>query len=202
MPDMTAFSMLYWKNRWLDFLLWGVCALWVGVAQAEPIALRDVNFGLGDDGYELNLTAEFELAPHLEQMLDRGVTLTFRADFEIFRPRWYWLDERVVRKSANIRLSYQELTRQYRVSSGDFQQSFQNLRQALRRVAGIRHWVVADAKSMAPGVPYEARLRYYLDTSQLPKPLQLSAFTSSEWDLGSPTLAWKAVGGAPEGPVK
>ena len=191
-----------WKSRWLDRLLLAFCALWFSVAQAETIALRDVSFGLTDDGYELNLSADFELASHLEQMLDRGVTLTFRVEFEIFRPRWYWLDERVVRRNINIRLSYQELTRQYRVASGDFQQSFPTLRQALRRVSGVRHWQVADARSMTTGVPYEVRLRYFLDTSQLPKPLQLSAFTSSEWDLSSETRAWRYLGGSPEGLVK
>lgn len=191
-----------WKSRWLDRFLLAFCALWFSVAQAETIDLRDVSFGLTDDGYELNLNADFELAAHLEQMLDRGVTLTFRVEFEIFRPRWYWLDERVVRRNMNIRMSYQELTRQYRVASGDFQQSFPTLRQALRRVSGVRHWQVADVRSMTTGVPYEVRLRYFLDTSQLPKPLQLSAFTSSEWDLSSATRAWRYIGGSPEGPVK
>jgi Domain of unknown function (DUF4390) len=182
-----------WKSRWLDPLLVALCAFWVGVAQAESIALRDINFGLVDDAYELNLNADFDLAPHLEQMLERGVTLTFRVEFEVFRPRWYWLDERVVRRNLNFRLSYQELTRQYRVSSGDFQQSFPSLRLALRRLSGVRHWHIGDARSLSLGTSYEARLRYFLDTSQLPKPLQLSAFTSSEWDLASDTLSWQFV---------
>lgn len=185
--------MHYWKSRWLDQFLMVLCALWVSVAQAEPIGLRDISFGLVDDAYELNLNAEFDLAPHLEQMLERGVTLTFRLEFEVYRPRWYWLDERVLRRNLNFRLSYQELTRQYRVSSGDFQQSFPSLRLALRRLSAVRHWQIGDARSLSLGTAYEARLRYFLDTSQLPKPLQLSAFTSSEWDLSSDSLAWQFV---------
>lgn len=188
-----------WKSRWLDRLLLVFCALWFSGAQAEAIALREVSFGLGEDGYEINLNADFDLAPHLEQMLDRGVTLTFRVEFEVFRPRWYWLDERAARRNMNLRLSYQELTRQYRVASGDFQQSFPTLRQALRRLSSIRHWVIADSRSLTPGAAYEARLRYYLDTSQLPKPLQLSAFASSEWDLSSEVRGWRFVAGAVEG---
>lgn len=174
------------------------CALWFGHAQAESIVLREVSFGAADDAYELNLKADFELAPHLEQMLERGVTLTFRVEFEVFRPRWYWFDDRLARKTMNIRLSYQELTRQYRVANGEFQQSFSSLRDALRRVASVRHWSIADARALTPGLAYEARLRYYLDTSQLPKPLQLSAFASSEWDLSSELRAWRFVaeGGA------
>lgn len=182
-----------WKSRWLDRLLLLVCVLWFGGVQAESIALRNVEFGLGDDGYELEFNADFDLATHLEQMVDRGVTLTFRVEFEVFRPRWYWLDERVVRRNLNFRLSYQELTRQYRVASGNFQQSFPTLRQALRQLSSVRHWQVAESGGLKPGESYEARLRYFLDTSQLPKPLQLSAFTSSEWDLSSGTRAWSFV---------
>lgn len=186
-----------WKNRWLEQLLVVLTGLWLGVAWAEPIALRDVSFGLAEDGYELNLRAEFELAPHLEQMLERGVTLTFRSEFEIHRPRWYWLDERVARRTLNQRLSYQALTRQYRVAIGDFHQNFATLREALRRLSGIRNWQILDARGLTPGTGYEVRLRYFLDTSQLPKPLQLSAFTSSEWDLASEMMRWQFIGGTP-----
>lgn len=188
-----------WKSRWLDRLLLLVCALWFGGVQAETIALNDVELGIGDGGYELEFNADFDLATHLEQMVGRGVTLTFRVEFEVFRPRWYWFDERVVRRNLNFRLSYQELTRQYRVASGNFQQSFPTLRQALRQLSSVRHWQVAERDGLNPGDQYDARLRYFLDTSQLPKPLQLSAFTSSEWDLSSETRAWSFVAGLAEG---
>ena len=159
--------------------------------------MREVSFGLAEEAYELNVKTDFELAPHLEQMLERGVTLTFRAEFEVFRPRWYWLDDRVARRTMNIRLSYQELTRQYRVANGEFQQSFSSLREALRRLSSIRHWQIVEARALTPGLAYEARFRYYLDTSQLPKPLQLSAFASSEWDLSSELRAWRFVAANP-----
>lgn len=191
-----------WKSRWLDRLLLLLGALWVGLAQAETIALRDISFGLNEDAYELNLNADFELAPHLEQMLDRGVTLSFRVEFEISRSRWYWFDQRIARRNQHFRLSYQDLTRQYRVTSGHFQQSFPTLRQALRYLSGVRRWQITEAQNLNPGTEYEARLRFYLDISQLPKPLQLSAFTSSEWDLSSDTHAWRFVAGAPESAVK
>lgn len=196
MIGTTGSSMACLRNRWLERFLLIFGLLWLTLAQADPIALRDVQFAHGEDGYELSFNAEFELAPHLEQMLDRGVTLTFRVEFEVSRARWYWLDERLARKTMNFRLSYQELTRQYRVASGDFQQSFPTLRQAIRRMSAVRHWPIAEARTFSPGVAYDARLRYYLDTSQLPKPLQLSAFASSEWVLASEPRAWRFVAGA------
>ena len=43
------------------------------------------------------LNAEFDLTLNatLEEALQRGVPLYFVLEFEISRPRWYWLDEKV-----------------------------------------------------------------------------------------------------------
>ena len=44
------------------------------------------------------LNAEFDLAfnPTLEEALQKGVPLYFVFEFELLRPRWYWLDEKVL----------------------------------------------------------------------------------------------------------
>ena len=43
------------------------------------------------------LNAEFDLAlnPTLEEALQKGIPLYFVLEFELTRPRWYWLDEKV-----------------------------------------------------------------------------------------------------------
>src|SRR2546430_10077923 len=43
-----------------------------------------------------------------------GVPLYFRVDFELKRPRWYWVDEKAASKRLQLRLSYHALSRQYR----------------------------------------------------------------------------------------
>lgn len=164
-----------------------------GWAQAAGVELRDFNFASADDGYELSVNAEFELPPALENLLERGVTLTFRAEIEIQRPRWWWFNERVTRRVQNFRLSYQTLTRQYRVTSGELQSSFPTLREALRKIARLRLGTVAERRDLKPGAQYEASFRFYHDVSQLPKPLQVTAFASSEWELSAPPRDWTFV---------
>jgi hypothetical protein len=157
-------------------------------AQASGIDVRDFALDPSDEGYEVNATFDFEMPLVLENLLERGITLSFRADLEIFRPRWYWLDERVARKVLTTRLSYHALTRQYRVSSGTLQQSFPTLHDAVRKLSRLRDWLVAERKDLKPGVPHRVSFRYFLDTTELPKPLQLTAFTSGGWDLSAPIL--------------
>lgn len=161
-----------------------------GPALAAGIELRDLVLAQSDDAYELSVNADFDLSPAVEKLLERGVTLTFRAEADIERQRWYWLNERVARKAQNYHLSYQTLTRQYRVTLGDLQQSYPTLREALRKLSRIRQWSIVDRRELKPGAQYDVSFRYYLDISQLPKPLQVTAFTNSEWELSAMPRQW------------
>jgi hypothetical protein len=166
-----------------------------GAAHAAGIELRDFAFGAGDDAYELAVSAEFTLPPALENLLEKGVTLTFRAEVEVQRPRWWWFNERVARKVSNYRLSYHALTRQYRVTSGEFQQSFPALSDALRKITRLRQWPVVERAEVRAGAQYEAVFRYYHDVSQLPKPLQVTAFANTDWELSAEPRKWTFTAG-------
>lgn len=166
---------------------------WTALVQAAGIELRDFRFAPGDEAYELSVNADFELPAALENLLEKGVTLTFRAEVEVQRPRWWWLNERVVRRTQNIRLSYQTLTRQYRVAVGDIQTSYSSLPEALRKLSRLRQWPVVERRDLKAGAPYEAVLRFFHDVSQLPKPLQVTAFATTEWDLSATPKTWTFV---------
>lgn len=189
-PDFIVSTWRHSVQRvvWVLVLCWG----W-GVAAAAGIELQEFGFAPADDSYELSVNAEFDLSPAVEKLLERGVTLTFRAEVEVLRPRWYWFNERVSRKVLNYRLSYQTLTRHYRVAIGDIQQSYSSLSEALHKVSRIRQWPVLDRRDLNTGDQYEASFRYYLDNSQLPKPLQVTAFTHSEWELAATPKQWTFV---------
>ena len=68
----------------------------------------------------------------VEQALEQGVPLYFVSEFTLTRPRWYWLDEVVARSEQTTRLSYNALTRQYRITRGALFQNFASLDDALR----------------------------------------------------------------------
>ncbi|MFZ2267674.1 MAG: DUF4390 domain-containing protein [Azonexus sp.] len=146
-----------------------------------------------EDGYVLSADFSFELNPRLEETVTRGVVLYFVADFELSRPRWYWLDEKVLSRSQTYRLSYHALTRQYRLSTGALHQSFSSLSEAMRMLAHLRNWVVADKndKAVRVGEPYLAALRLRLDITQLPRPFQISALGNRDWSLASDWKTWQ-----------
>ena len=162
------------------------------LAWAAEIEISVPQIAAGDDGYVLSADFTFELSQRLEEAVTRGVVLYFVADFELSRPRWYWLDEKVVSRSQTYRLSYHALTRQYRLSTGALHQSFSTLSEALRMLTHVRNWVVADRsdKAVRVGEPYQAALRLRLDITQLPRPFQISALGNKDWSLASDWKTW------------
>jgi hypothetical protein len=133
----------------------------------------------------LNATFEFELPQALEDAVQKGIALYFNIEFELFRKRWYWFDRRIASQTLVYRLSYSPLTRQYRLARGGLSQPFESLDEALALVKSVRNWKVADRALLSAREDYDAQVRMRLDVSQLPKPFQVNAITSREWNLAS-----------------
>lgn len=163
------------------------------VAWTAEIEIAAPQLSANEDGYALAADFRFELSPRLEEAVARGVVLYFVADFEVERKRWFWLDERLVSRSQTFRLYFHALTRQYRLSTGGLHQSFATLGEALRMLSRLRNWLVIEpADKLKPGEVYDMALRLRLDISQLPRPFQISALGSKEWNLSSDWKTWSA----------
>ncbi|WP_303785750.1 DUF4390 domain-containing protein [Azovibrio restrictus] len=186
-----------WSDRLAGWLLAACLCLLGPAAWAGSIDIRNPQLLPGEEGYTLSADFRIDFNPRLEEAVTKGVTLYFVLDFELERPRWYWVDEKVVSRSQTWRLSYHALTRQYRLSTGTLHQSFASLEEALQMLSRVRRWLVIEGP-LKPGDSYQAALRLRLDISQLPKPFQVSALASRDWNLNSDWQQWKFVVPAPE----
>ncbi len=176
-------------RHWLFLLIFAPVLAW-----ATEIEVINPQLTAAEDGYLLSADFRFELTPRLEEVVNRGVTLYFVADFELRKARWYWLDDRLVARSQSFRLYYHALTRQYRLSTGGLHQSFASLSEALRMLSRLRNWQVIEAvDKLKAGETYEAGLRMRLDTSQLPRPFQMTALGNKDWSLASDWKTWMAT---------
>jgi hypothetical protein len=169
----------------LTALLLAIAALNASANEAE---VRAASLEAVEDGLVLNADFTFELSQRLQEVVANGVPLYFRVEFELMRPRWYWLDEKAASRVLQLRLSYHALSRHYRLSAGLLQQNFTTLEEALNVLKRVRNWLVVDRTATFSDADYEAAVRLRLDTSMLPRPFQLSAITSRELQLES---AWK-----------
>ncbi len=88
-------------------------------------------------------------------------------------------------------MSYNALTRHYRLSSGGaFFQNLVTIEEAQRLISRVRGRPVVEKSALIKGTRYEAAVRLQLDTTQLPKPFQISALTSRDWNLQSEWVRW------------
>ena len=199
---MTVSSTRCWKSAAVDpprpmrptmllRLALAVLLFWPPLSQANTISARSAELRLEEDHYVLDAEFDLVLNATLEEALVRGVPLYFVVEFELQRPRWYWIDDTVISNSLNYRLSYSALTRQYRLSTGGaFYQTLSTLDEAQRLISRVRGRTVMDKAALLKGVRYEAAVRLRLDTTQLPKPFQISALTSRDWSLQSDWVRW------------
>ena len=169
--------------------------LWIGVASATParadgIEVRKAALISAEDGYVLEAEFDVTLTHTLGEALNKGVPLYFSLEFELVRPRWYWLNEKLANTQQQFRLSYNALTRQYRVGVRTLYQNFASLPEALGFMSQVRVRDIAETGALSKGSSYTAALRLRLDSSQLPRPFQVSAVGSREWSISSDWHRW------------
>lgn len=175
---------------WLR-LLAALTVLWMGisVACAEGIAMRKAEAHFSNDSYQLSADFDISFNFVVEQALTQGVSLYFINEFTLTRPRWYWMDEVIAQSEQTIKLSYNSLTRQYRITRGSLFQNFASMDEALN---SIKHQSASIQEELLKkkDVNHIASVRMHLDVTQLPKPLQVNALTNNDWNLDSDWYRW------------
>jgi hypothetical protein len=168
-------------GAWL--LALAALALLVGpAAYADGIELTALELARDEEGLLLSYGARVELPKAVEDAMLKGVPLYFVADAAVYRSRWYWRDRQLARAERSWRLTWQPLTRRYRVNYGSVSQNYDSLPEALGAVQRGTRWKLADAAQLDDARHYvEFSLR--LDTSQLPRPLQIGFGGDDDWQI-------------------
>lgn len=175
-----------WLALWLA--VGSLCAFGASAAQSTGIDVRKAALTASDEGYVLEAEFDIQLTPLLDDVLHKGVPLYFSLEFELIRARWYWTNEKVVTLKQLQRLSFNTLTRQYRVGAGALYQNFPSLAEALAFMSRVRRREDIEPGLLRRNTSYAAALRMRLDTTQLPKPFQLN--TGRDWDIASDWYRW------------
>ena len=163
--------------------------LFIATAHAEGISVNKAEVRLGEDGYQLSANYDINLTFTAQQALTRGIPLYFVGEFLLTRSRWYWLDEEIFKGEQTVKLSYNVLTRQYRLSRGALFQNFASFEDALNILAR-QSSVTIPAELMKKDGNYTVAVRFRLNIAQLPLPLQVNALTGKDWALNSDWYRW------------
>ncbi len=187
----------------LPILLWGL-GLWLlallpGAATPAhaqvPGEVVQMQLERTDEGLLLSAGLRFELPDVVEDALRKGIPMYFITEAEVLRERWYWSDKSVAHAWRYLRLSYQPLTRRWRLNTSStpftnaglgmaLGQNFEDYEEALAAMQRLARWKIAEAADVDDDARYVVQLRFRVDLSQLPRPFQISAAgPRSGWNL-------------------
>lgn len=158
------------------------------------VELQNLKLSKSNDGLYLSADWRFDLPASLEDALLKGVPLYFVTEAELTQERWYFYDKRVAQAQRHVRVMYQPLTRRWRVSvlphafsetglGVSLGQSYSSAQEAFQTVKRLTQWRIAEAAELSASNKTNLILRFKLDLTQLPRPLQIGALTQSEWNI-------------------
>jgi hypothetical protein len=171
-----------------------VALVFCGSAWAADTEVAQLRLERTEDGVFLSAAVNFDLPPVIDDALAKGIPMYFVAEATLLRDRWYWYDKPVAHVERHMRLSYQPLTRRWRLTISSTQisssglalgQTFESRDEALAAIQRISHWKVADLGDIDPDSRYNVDFRFRLDVSQLPRPFQIGAVGHSDWSINA-----------------
>jgi hypothetical protein len=178
---------------WLLALVLLACPL-ASRADQPFTEISQIQLERSEDGILLSATIKLELPQIIDDALQKGIPMYFVADAVVLRDRWYWYDKQVASAARYMRLSYQPLTRRWRLlvsntpigNSGlALGQNFDTRDEALAAVRRLSHWKVAEVGDVEADVRYNVDFRFRLDLSQLPRPFQIGAVGQADWNIAA-----------------
>lgn len=154
------------------------------------------NLRLQRDGESLLLSARFQwsLPDLVLDALLKGIPVHFIAEAQMLRERWYWSDQQLLSAVRYMRLSYQPLIRRWRLYDGSqpfegqglklaLSSTFESLADAVQAMQRIVRWRIGSMSELPSDGTALLQLRFRIDLSHFPRPLQIGALGRSDWNL-------------------
>ena len=180
-------------RAWCLGVVASLCWLLSPVAHAQTtVELLGLKAERQETALVLSGKWRYELSAAMQDALLKGIALHFVSEADITRERWYFYDKRIAHAERHHRLSYLPLTQRWRLNSANqamslgglgvsLGQTFDTLEEATTAMQRISQWRVAADFDGDAG--YTLEMKFRLDLTQLPRPLQIGATGQNEWNL-------------------
>ncbi len=164
------------------------------IAADNSLAIKNAEINSQFEAYFLNADFDLSFNDDLDEAIRKGIPINFIIEFELKKPRKYWFDEEVAKKTKEILLTYHALSKQFILSESENHLiAFDNLTQAKNELKRIKNWRIFDKSQIDDTDKYSAYLQVKLDQTKLPKQLQADITSNQEWQLASKQFQWTFV---------
>jgi hypothetical protein len=154
-------------------------------AEDYRFEIRNAAISVEKGVYLLKADVDFVLSPPVREALLNGVSLVFVLEIVVLEYNDWWLNSQVAYLEQRYSLGYQALSRQYVVENINtgVQESFPDLGSALRHLGDVVDFPFIDSTLLDRSNKHILEIRVSLDVDELPLPLRVRTYLSSDWDL-------------------
>jgi len=180
-----------WLLFSLSLLMPGMRPLYA--QQQDPFEVKSASTQLNETVYFLNAVFEINLPPYISSAFEQGFDLPLAMEVNISRKRAFWFDEELVTIKQKYRIQYHSIldtVSVLNVNSGSHVY-FSTLDEALAYLSVLLNFPMLDNNTLDPDEHYRARLKFGVDTAELPTPLKSSSLWENDWNLVSDDYAWE-----------
>lgn len=158
----------------------------------DAFVVRHADFTLDKTLLRLDLVVDSQIPEYILQAIDQGFAVPMMFEVEIRSPKAYWFDPRIVSLKQQYLLQYQPMLDSFVVLDVNTSERnyFDNRDAAVRFIEVVYNYPLLDIDNLAPGKDYYARVRFGIDSDELPLPLKSSSLWDNNWDLKSDWYEW------------
>lgn len=164
------------------------------VVAEDGVAFRvqNASFSLDETLLELNYEIEIELPAYISIAIEQGFAVPLMFEVEILSPIKYWPDRKIVSLKQQYQLHFLPMLGSYVIFDLNAGQRyyFDSLNEAVEYLREVNNYPMLDVNNISDERSYYARLRFGIDSDELPLPLKSSSLWDNDWNLKSDWYAW------------
>jgi len=192
---MTAFNThSYSRPVWVVLAL--AMLMFVTTTMAEeddPFVVKRAEFKLDASLLMLDLEIDSHIPDFISIAIEQGFAVPLMFEVEIRSKKAYWFDDKVVSLKQQYMLHFQPMLDSFVVLDVNAAERhyFEERKAAVQFIELVYNYPMLDINNLAADKNYYARVRFGIDSDELPLPLQSSWFWDSDWDLQSEWYEWE-----------
>lgn len=163
-------------------------------AAEDDVAFRvkNADFSLQESLLELNSEIEIELPGYISIAIEKGFAVPLMFQVEILSPVKYWWDDKIVTLKQQYQLHFLPMLSSYVIFDLNAGQRyyFDSLSEAVNYLQVVYNYPMLDINNISDGRDFYARIRFGIDSDELPVPLKSSSLWDNDWSLRSDWYAW------------
>jgi hypothetical protein len=161
--------------------------------QDDPFVVKRAELNLDESLLMLDLEIDSNIPDFITIAIDQGFAVPLMFEIEIRSEKPYWFDDKVVSLKQQYMLHYQPMLDSFVVLDVNTTERhyFDERKAAVQFIELVYNYPMLDIDNLAADKDYYARVRFGIDSDELPLPLQSSWFWDSDWDLQSEWYEWE-----------